>query len=460
MTSPTALLGLALPVQGDLSGTWGDTVNDSITSLLDSAVAGVTTLSADTDVALSSTDYVANQARQAIIRWTASNGANTRNVTAPAKSKTYVVINAGTGSIVFRGAGPTAGVTIVSGEKCVVAWSDNDFVKVASSTSNGTVTSVAQSFTGGLISVAGSPVTTSGTLALTVAGTSGGIPYFSSSSAWASSSALTANALMVGGGAGAAPSTVTTGTGVVTALGVNTGSSGAFVVNGGALGTPSGGTLTSCSGLPLSTGVTGLLPVANGGTGTATPAIVAGTNVTVSGSWPNQTINASSTAQVYPGAGIANSTGSAWGTSYTTTGTGTVVALATSPTFVTPALGTPSQGVLSSCTVDGTNAVGFRSIPPVGTKTGSYTLATGDVGKYVQVGSGGSITIPDATFSEGNAISVFNNTSGNITITCTITTAYIAGTDSDKSSVTLATRGVATILFISGTVCVISGNVS
>jgi hypothetical protein len=82
------------------------------------------------------------------------------------------------------------------------------------------------------------------------------------------------------------------------------------------------------------------------------------------------------------------------------------------------------------------------------------------VGKYVQVGSGGSITIPDATFAEGDAVSIFNNTSGGITITCTITTAYIAGTDSDKASVTLATRGVATILFISSTVCVITGNVS
>lgn len=104
--------------------------------------------------------------------------------------------------------------------------------------------------------------------------------------------------------------------------------------------------------------------------------------------------------------------------------------------------------------------VGFRNLPPVGTKTGSYTLATSDVGKYVQVGSGGSITIPDATFSEGDAVSIFNNTTGNITITCSITTAYIAGTDSDKATMTLATRGVATILFISGTVCVVSGNVS
>ena len=109
---------------------------------------------------------------------------------------------------------------------------------------------------------------------------------------------------------------------------------------------------------------------------------------------------------------------------------------------------------------DETFTVGYRNVPAVGTKTGSYSLAVGDVGNYVQIGSGGSITIPDATFAEGDIISLFNNTSGNITITCTITTAYIAGTDTDKATMTLATRGIATILFISGTVCVVSGNVS
>jgi hypothetical protein len=66
---------------------------------------------------------------------------------------------------------------------------------------------------------------------------------------------------------------------------------GSYLTNGGALGTPSSGTATNLTGLPLSTGVTGTLPVANGGTGTASPSIVAGTNVTVSGTWPNQTIN-------------------------------------------------------------------------------------------------------------------------------------------------------------------------
>ena len=132
-TQATSLLGLALPVTGELSGTWGDTVNTAITELLDSAVAGTTTLSTDADVTLTTTTLAANQARQAILIWSASNGATTRNITAPAQSKAYAVINAGTGSVVLRGAGPTTGVTIVSGEKCLAAWNGSDFVKVASS---------------------------------------------------------------------------------------------------------------------------------------------------------------------------------------------------------------------------------------------------------------------------------------------------------------------------------------
>jgi hypothetical protein len=235
-TSYTSLLGLALPVTGELSGTWGDTVNSSITALLDSAVAGTTTLSADADVTLTTTAGSANQARSAVILWTASNGATTRNITAPAQSKAYLVINAGTGAIVIRGAGPTTGVTVPSGTRAVVAWNGSDFVTVAA---------------------------------------------------------------------------------------------------------------------------------------------------------------------------------------------------------------------------------GYLNIPQSGSaKTTSYTLATSDIGKVIEVGSGGSITIPNAAFSAGDAVLVFNNTSGSITITCTITTAYIAGTDADKATMTLATRGLANVLFISGTVCVVSGNVS
>jgi hypothetical protein len=105
--------------------------------------------------------------------------------------------------------------------------------------------------------------------------------------------------------------------------------------------------------------------------------------------------------------------------------------------------------------------LGFLNVPQSGSdKTSSYTLALTDIGEFVGVGTSGSITIPNATFAAGDIVSIFNNTTGNITITCSITTAYIAGTNTDKDTMTLATRGVATILFISGTVCVVTGNVT
>ena len=203
-------------------------------------------------------------------------------------------------------------------------------------------------------------------------------------------------------------------------------------VSGGTTGlTTSGGPITNSGTITLS----GTLAVANGGTG-----------ITSFGSGVATWLGTPSSANL--ASAVTDETGSG------------ALVFGTSPTLTTPVLGTPTSGDLSNCTADGTNSVGTSNVSAVGTKTSSYTLATGDVGKYVQVGTGGSITIPDATFSEGDAVSIFNNTTGNITITCSITTAYISGTDTDQASVTLATRGVATILFISGTVCVITGSVA
>jgi hypothetical protein len=87
-------------------------------------------------------------------------------------------------------------------------------------------------------------------------------------------------------------------------------------------------------------------------------------------------------------------------------------------------------------------------------------LATTDIGELIEVGSSGSITIPDATFSTGDVILIFNNTTGDVTLTCSITTAYIGGTNTDEASITLATRGICNVLFISPTVCVVTGNVT
>jgi hypothetical protein len=138
----------------------------------------------------------------------------------------------------------------------------------------------------------------------------------------------------------------------------------------------------------------------------------------------------------------------------------TSAANGTTPLTSGGALGTPSSGTLTNCTVNGTDPIGYRDLPAVGTKTSSYTLQTADIGKYVQVGSGGSITIPNSTFAEGDVVVIANNHSAAITITCTISDAYIAGTDTDKATVSLATRGVCNILFISGTRCIITGNVT
>ena len=141
----TSNLGLALPTTGDLAGLWGYTVNDSITSLLDSAVAGTVTLTSDADTTLTTTDGVANQARAAVINWTAT-GTVTRNINAPKHSKVYVVFNntGSTQSIVIRGgpATPTAGVTILAGDQAIVAWNGSDFEKVGGGQAGGSSTQV------------------------------------------------------------------------------------------------------------------------------------------------------------------------------------------------------------------------------------------------------------------------------------------------------------------------------
>jgi hypothetical protein len=145
-TAATSLLGLALPVTGELSGTWGDTVNNQITSLLDSAIAGTTTISTDLDVTLTTTTLASNEARQAILLFS---GARTalRTVTAPAHSKVYTVINSTTGgySVKLVGVGPTTGITVASGESCMVAWNGTDFVKLSNQNGAGIFTSVTDS---------------------------------------------------------------------------------------------------------------------------------------------------------------------------------------------------------------------------------------------------------------------------------------------------------------------------
>ena len=239
---------------------------------------------------------------------------------------------------------------------------------------------------------------------------------------------------------------------------VATGTVTSVAVSGGTTGlTTSGGPITTSGTVTLA----GTLAIANGGTGT-TSTTFASLTTNVTGTLP---VANGGTGITSLGAGVATFLGTPSSANLASavtdeTGSGLLV-FATSPTLTTPLLGTPTSGVLSNCTVDGTNKVGYLNVPQSGSaKTTSYTLAVTDVGEFIELGASGAIVIPNSTFAAGDVVSIFNNTASTATITCSITTAYIAGTFTDKATMTLAAAGVATVLFISGTVCVVSGNVT
>ena len=212
MAATTTLLDLVTPTQGTLSGTWGDTVNYGISDYLDIAIAGTLSFANDGAITLANTvgsasgnAITSTTAQYMVIRITGTQSI-VKIITAPSYSKLYMVDHAGaTSAVTFKAAGQT-GVSVAVGEKCFVYYNGTDYVKVATSTGTGSVTTVG--FTGGIVAVA-NPTTTP---ALTIAGTSGGVPYFSSSSAWASSGALTQYGIVYGGGAGAAPAATAVGT--------------------------------------------------------------------------------------------------------------------------------------------------------------------------------------------------------------------------------------------------------
>jgi len=415
----TTLLDLPLPVTGTESGVWGDVTNNGLTQYVDIAIAGRNALTSAnftagaltlslTEGDASATNIAATSAQYGTL-FVSSLAANS-TITAPSSNRAYRVVNAdATYTLTVKASGQT-GVTLLPGQTAVVAFNGTDYVFVGM-VGAGTVTNEAiarfDGTTGKLVQNSSVTISDAGAVVAPQAGSV--IPfYFDNQAAFPSASTYH----------GAVAHSHADG-----AMYFAHGGSWVKLLN---VGVVSGVTQLDVDNLRLdgntlsSTNSNGNITLAPNGTG----------RVEVSGTSSN--------------AGGINF--------YEDTDNGTNKALLTAPA----ALGSDITVTLP----DITSTIGYRNIPPVGTKTASYTLATSDVGEYVQVGSGGSITIPDATFAEGDAISIFNNTSSGITITCTITTAYIAGTDSDKATVTLATRGVCTILFISGTVCVITGNVS
>jgi hypothetical protein len=135
----------------------------------------------------------------------------------------------------------------------------------------------------------------------------------------------------------------------------------------------------------------------------------------------------------------------------------------TSPTLTTPALGTPASGNLSSCTADGTNAVGFKNIPQNSQST-AYTTVLADAGKHLLHPSADTtartFTIDsnaNVAYPIGTAITFVNqNAAGTLTIAITSDTMRLAGAGTTGSR-TLAANGVATAIKIVATEWIISG---
>jgi hypothetical protein len=208
------------------------------------------------------------------------------------------------------------------------------------------------------------------------------------------------------------------------------------------LGTPlaitSGGTGTnSTTFVNLTSNVTGVLPDTNGGTGLS----ALGTNVATFLGTPSS-------------ANLINAVTDE-------TGTGALV-FANTPTLVSPVLGTPTSGTLSGCTVDGTDAVGFRNTP-VNSQSADYTLVLADSGKTVLHAiaddNARTFTIPansSVAYPVGTAIT-FVNLINDVTIAITDDTMYLAN-DGATGSRTLAVYGVATAVKVASTTWVISGN--
>jgi hypothetical protein len=428
---------------GDQSGTWGNTTNLNLGTLLEQAVAG----------------YVTQQFASANIQLSLVNGADAGGNTVAGSiyttGTTSVPVSAR--NLYISCTGTTTSVT--GNYLCVPA--NTKLYYVANNTTGGPVIvsyGSAGTPTGTSVSI---PVGYAACVICTGANVVQAESYFSSFSAAA------INNTPIGA--------TTASTGKFTTVNGNTFTTGTYTLTGTAAKTLTftnsltlTGTDSTVMTFPTTTATIARTDAAQTFTGTQTVSQIT-SNAAAIGS-KNLLLNGAASGN----ANIAMATNSGTGTLFWITAAGNMliggngssepstapititsagaVTISSSPTLVTPILGTPTSGTLSNCTVDGTNKVGYLGLP----QSANTTLATSDRGKSIL--ATGTITIPNSTFAAGDAVTIVNNSASSITITTNLTTTHLAGTATTGTTRTLAQWGTATIYFVSATVGIISGS--
>lgn len=256
-------LKIELMANGENSNTWGVVTNTNLGTALEQAIVGKADITmSSTTVTLSLTNTNAAQNARAVYLNLSGSPGGAADLVVPAIQKPYVVKNGANEPVTVKVSGQT-GVVVPVGKTVLLYNNGTDVVTSVDHIPALTLASALPVASGG------TGITSFGTGVATALGVNTG----------------SAGAFVVNGGALGTPSSGTLtnatglpvstgvsglGTNVATALAVNVGTAGALVVNGGALGTPSSGTLTNATGLPIVNGTTGTLSVARGGTGATT----------------------------------------------------------------------------------------------------------------------------------------------------------------------------------------------
>lgn len=392
----TPSLRLTLPATGELSGIWGGTVNTGVTTLTDAAIAGyISIVMTDANYTLTSVNGATDQARYMMVNMTGTLTA-TRNVICPAASKVYIFKNSTSGGFAITLKTPSGtGISIPNGKAMLLMCDGTNVIDAVTNFNALTLTSptlitpaLGTPTSGTLTSCTGYPsANLSGAVPATLGGTGqtvytvGDVVYASTTTALSKLIAGTNKYALVSNGAGVAP---------------------------------------SYQQISLTLGVTGTLPVANGGTNIATYAV--GDILYASGTGTLASLIAAAAGNV-----LISGTTPSWGKVGLTTHVSGTLPVANGGTNATA---TPTAGAIA-----------------YGTGSAYAFTAVGTVGQVLSSNAAGIPTWINASVGTVTAVSVasangFSGTSsGGATPALTLNTSISGMLKGSASALTAATAG-------------------